>query len=68
MEFFTEANELINKIEFLTSEEKRELKTMVEMHNPPFSTWQQCKNFIYVKAQILCEGKLSEDMDGNVPG
>lgn len=58
MEFFTEANEMINKIEYLTSDEKRELKTMVEMTE--FGSWQECKNFIYAKAQILCEGKLNE--------
>lgn len=56
MEFFTEANEAINNLEFLTEAEKLQLKTMVEMHNPPFDSWQECKGFIYEQAQIVCEG------------
>lgn len=53
MEFFTEANEIINNIEYLTSEEKLELKTMIEMRE--FGSLDECKAFISEQAVIICE-------------
>jgi hypothetical protein len=53
MEFFTEANDFINTLEYLTAKEKLELKTMVEMSE--FKDWQECKDFICENAQSICE-------------
>ncbi|MBK8609114.1 MAG: hypothetical protein IPL84_04005 [Chitinophagaceae bacterium] len=56
MEFFTEANEIINNIEYLTSEEKRDLKTMIEMQE--FGSLDECKAFIDLQAPIICEAGI----------